>query len=152
MRKPEQLAWDQMRVAMEPFWVAQRHEDKHSVGIPDLSFSLSGGRTGWVELKAADDRGRFRIRPAQILWARRRAALGTDCLLMVRSSVGWAGINYRHAEFPGQSFDSVASAGHFGTAVEVFSNCMEIGYGRLQNIRRGCSKNDEIDRQRSFAY
>jgi len=49
MRKPEQQLWDYLKRGMLLKWEAQRHEDKYSTGIPDVSYSI--GRHGWIELK-----------------------------------------------------------------------------------------------------
>lgn len=42
--------WDYLRKGMKGYWDAQRHEDKLSKGIPDVSYGL-WGTGGWVELK-----------------------------------------------------------------------------------------------------
>lgn len=46
----EAALWDRTRDGMSPWWHAQRHEDKHSLGIPDVSYGF-GGSDGWLELK-----------------------------------------------------------------------------------------------------
>ena len=50
MRGNEAIFWRYLSSVMKGFWEVQRHEDKHSVGIPDLSFTIN--RHGWMELKA----------------------------------------------------------------------------------------------------
>lgn len=46
----EHLLWERIRGGMGPRWDAQRHEDKYSTGIPDVSYGCRG-RDGWIELK-----------------------------------------------------------------------------------------------------
>lgn len=48
---PERLLWEQIRAGMGYAWHCQRHEDRFTVGIPDVSFGI-GGRDGWMELKS----------------------------------------------------------------------------------------------------
>jgi len=50
-RDPEQQLWDDIRGAMVGRWHAQRHEDRYSTGIPDVSFGIGRRSDGWVELK-----------------------------------------------------------------------------------------------------
>lgn len=45
----EARLWEYLRDGMGPRWVAQRHEDKYSTGIPDVSYSTNCH--GWIELK-----------------------------------------------------------------------------------------------------
>lgn len=49
MQDPEHKLWVYIRDGMGNRWLPQRHEDKHSVGIPDLSYCIN--RSGWMELK-----------------------------------------------------------------------------------------------------
>lgn len=50
MRKPEQKQWDYLSRQMSGLWDAQRHEDRHSPDVPDVSFAMQG-IDGWLELK-----------------------------------------------------------------------------------------------------
>ena len=86
MRKPEQLAWVNMRREMSGLWVAQRHEDRFTCGIPDVSFVLPGGVGGWIELKAGD---RFKVSPEQIQWMLLRARYGQCCILAAWDGRVW---------------------------------------------------------------
>lgn len=45
----EARLWQYLRTGMGSAWEAQRHEDKLTSGIPDVSYSMS--RHGWIELK-----------------------------------------------------------------------------------------------------
>lgn len=78
-----------MRREMGRDWDAQRHEDRYSVDIPDVSFALPHGVAGWVELKAEGKSGEFEVSPGQIRWMLRRARLGVRCVLMARAAGGW---------------------------------------------------------------
>lgn len=41
--------WKYLARTLGGMWEAQRHEDKHSIGIPDLSYATD--HHGWIELK-----------------------------------------------------------------------------------------------------
>ena len=41
--------WDKLSKGMGAMWEAQRHEDRYSTGIPDVSYSMK--YHGWIELK-----------------------------------------------------------------------------------------------------
>jgi hypothetical protein len=43
--------WSDIQKGMLTRWHAQRHEDKHSTGIPDVSFGIQKRSDGWIELK-----------------------------------------------------------------------------------------------------
>jgi len=46
----ESTFWAYLRKGMKGYWHAQRHEDKLTLGIPDVSYGMRGVG-GWVELK-----------------------------------------------------------------------------------------------------
>jgi hypothetical protein len=52
--KPEQKMWDYLTAAMRGRWDAQRHEDKLSNSVPDVSFACQGV-DGWLELKTIEE-------------------------------------------------------------------------------------------------
>jgi hypothetical protein len=90
MRKPEQKQWDAVARTMDRYWDAQRHEDKYSDGIPDVSFAYRG-TDGWLELKVIP---RFpknedhpisipHLRPAQVNWMEKRARWGNGKVFML---------------------------------------------------------------------
>ena len=71
--KPEQIAWDVLARQMRGRWRAQRHEDKYSPDIPDVSF-VAGRYSGWIELKAAQGWDEsLEMRPGQLNWLMERA-------------------------------------------------------------------------------
>lgn len=51
MNQRERNFWNWLDTQMCRYWHSQRHEDKYSTGIPDVSFALNG-IDGWIELKA----------------------------------------------------------------------------------------------------
>jgi len=53
-------------------WVWQRHEDRLSAGIPDISF-VSPNSAGWLEMKATILDRKIKIRTKQINWLCDRA-------------------------------------------------------------------------------
>lgn len=50
----EKQLWAFIRSKCRGKWLAQRHEDRVSVGIPDVSFALQGIGHGWIELKSVN--------------------------------------------------------------------------------------------------
>lgn len=81
-RKPEQLVWDRLRSAAGNRILFQRHEDKLSAGIPDLS-GVSHGIQFWCELKAEGRGGKICLRQSQLNWMLRRSQFGILCVLLV---------------------------------------------------------------------
>ncbi len=86
--------WVYLASKMRGLWDAQRHEDKYSVGIPDLSFAVRlDGRAvdGWIELKTilaypTWDRTRIKIRhlkAEQVNWMERRARSGSGSVFLL---------------------------------------------------------------------
>jgi hypothetical protein len=53
VRIAEKLVWDRMKRARPLTVVFNRHEDRVTPGIPDVSYSAYG-RRGWIELKWLD--------------------------------------------------------------------------------------------------
>jgi len=130
MMNPEQAAWAQLRLAMDDYWVAQRHEDRFSVGIPDVSFVLPGGQGGWIELKAADPNGKVAIRRSQIVWMHRRVEFGAVCFIMIRGASGWVAIDFGAVGAGAirsiKTFADAVRIGHFdGRPVEAFNLAWE---------------------------
>lgn len=69
-------------------WHVQSHEDKYSLGIPDISFGARGVN-GWIELKQARESKTGIIKPQkftapQINWLGRRQRHGGNCFVMVK--------------------------------------------------------------------
>lgn len=72
-------------------WDVQSHEDKHSEGIPDLSYG-AGGTGGWIELKQikmfpTDDQKVIKpehFAPGQVNWLRRRGKRAGNCFVFVK--------------------------------------------------------------------
>ena len=83
----EARLWDQFRSGMAGRWDAQRHEDRYSPGIPDVSYGIGSHADGWIELKYLPKLPRAReapwsfprghLRPDQVNWMTRRARTGT---------------------------------------------------------------------------
>lgn len=82
--------WVHLAAQMRGRWDAQRHEDRYSVGIPDLSFAL-GGVDGWLELKTIPawpirKATKVRVRhltPEQVNWLGRREAAGFGAVFLL---------------------------------------------------------------------
>lgn len=78
----EASLWRYIRDGMGSRWHAQRHEDRLSAGVPDVSFALDGV-DGWLELKVLsrwptrpETPVRLGLRADQALWLRDRAKVG----------------------------------------------------------------------------
>jgi hypothetical protein len=94
MRKPEQLLWDSLKRTMGTLWRIQRHEDKHSPDVPDLSYSCRRC-SGWLELKVLDkwpasptaplDFALSHFTLSQRSWLRRHGEMGSGhCYLLAK--------------------------------------------------------------------
>ena len=93
MQKPEQLVWQSLRpLLVAAGAVVQRHEDKYSVGIPDVSV-VYGGRSGWIELKAArTSHTPLKLRDAQHNWMASRTNAGCPSFILAHVAGGrWYG-------------------------------------------------------------
>lgn len=82
-RKPEQLVWDSLRLKSLGKILFQRHEDRFSAGIPDLSGAMHGVQF-WCELKSAPNSGRLLLRQRQLNWMAERSEHGVPCMLLAR--------------------------------------------------------------------
>ena len=77
---PEQKAHAALQREMGGRWHYQRHEDKYSSDVPDISFAYLG-QHGWIELKAAKDNEAIKLRPGQLNWMLKR---GGNAFLIIR--------------------------------------------------------------------
>jgi hypothetical protein len=94
----EQTFWKYLKLGMGTRWHAQRHEDKHSSGIPDVSYGilvtgrLERGVNGWIELKTIPF---WPVRPETIvrvdhytqeqrIWLKQRGETGGRCFLFLK--------------------------------------------------------------------
>jgi hypothetical protein len=85
--KPEARYWRTISSGMGTRWLAQRHEDRHSNSIPDVSFTTN--RHGWIELKclAKYPKGVLKINhltPGQRNWLKSRGAMSGNCWILVK--------------------------------------------------------------------
>jgi hypothetical protein len=78
----EDTFWSYLRKGMAGRWDAQRHEDKMSLGIADVSYGLKGC-DGWIELKVVetwpkreDTPIRVNLSQEQVIWLRQRGRAG----------------------------------------------------------------------------
>lgn len=86
IKKREGTFWDFLNDKMGNRWDVQRHEDKYSVGIPDLSYGINGVN-GWIELKACPKwptKGIPYYTPAQANWLTARGKKGGRCFILVK--------------------------------------------------------------------
>jgi hypothetical protein len=86
----EKSLWEMVSAAMYGLWHVQRHEDKHSVGIPDVSFGMKNFN-GWIELKHLEKwppSGNIikipHFTPQQANWLFDRDLSGGNCWLLLR--------------------------------------------------------------------
>jgi len=86
----ETALWNKLNKGMGKRWFAQRHEDKFSAGIPDVSY-VYGGQTGWIELKYMEkepvcDTPNWDIRnfrPAQRVWMDQQLKYGNRRVFII---------------------------------------------------------------------
>lgn len=114
-REPEQRVWDSLALRTRPRILWQRHEDRYSAGIPDLS-GVFKGRTFWCELKAATGGRALGLRQRQLNWMLERHEHGAPCILLVRRAPNeWAGCAVdkgNHARLTaGAGFDDIVYMG-----------------------------------------
>ncbi len=86
MNKPERAFWKWLDSATTGLWHCQRHEDKYSVGIPDISYG-AGGVNGWIELKAYDKwpvKTLSHFTSKQANWLTNRGERGGHCFIIIR--------------------------------------------------------------------
>lgn len=86
MLRIEAEFWDYISAVMGGKWDAQRHEDKYSVGIPDVSYGLLGVN-GWIELKAYrkwPTNGIPKFTSKQSNWLKNRGKHGGKCFVLIR--------------------------------------------------------------------
>lgn len=87
----ETQLWRYLKNGMRGRWDAQRHEDKFSTGVPDVSYALEGV-DGWIELKSLSKWParestpvRIGLRKEQSIWLAQRAQSGNGrCFILVR--------------------------------------------------------------------
>jgi len=91
---------------MGNLWEAQRHEDKYSTGIPDVSYATD--HHGWIELKSVEVKDENRVvriphfTPAQKAWAKRHGARCGKVWTFIR-------VNRHHFLFGWWSVDRVGA-------------------------------------------
>lgn len=96
MNHRERAFWQWLDGKIGNLWHAQRHEDKHSVGIPDVSYGCRGTQ-GWIELKsltAWPRKGFPALSVEQANWLTRRGKVGGNCYLLAEIDdfillIGW---------------------------------------------------------------
>lgn len=87
----ERILWQYLARSLRGRWHAQRHEDRLTPGIPDVSWACEG-KDGWLELKAlrawpkrADTPVRVGLTAEQAAWLEARGRLGGGrCHVLVR--------------------------------------------------------------------
>lgn len=114
-RKPEQLVWDSLRLKSLGKILFQRHEDRYSAGIPDLS-GVRRGVQFWCELKHAEKSKKLLLRQRQLTWALERSAHGVPVILIARREPHeWAGCSVDESTYPelikGIDFNGLAFLG-----------------------------------------
>jgi hypothetical protein len=88
--KDEKALWSYISSQMGNIWDAQRHEDKISTGIPDVSFGLQGVN-GWLELKHVKKYPKKSTTAVRIKhftsdqknWLKRRQKFGGNCWVLI---------------------------------------------------------------------
>lgn len=131
MRKAEQRLWDTMKKhAQRHEVVLERVENVVADGMPDVHVMAKGGHLTWVELKAPHRPkrpttrllGAEGLRPAQINWHLRAAALEVQTWILIRDDTGaLLLVAGRHAgEINDWPFDKVQFYAHAQTWETIF--------------------------------
>jgi hypothetical protein len=89
-RRTEAAFWSYLSDVMSPYWAAQRHEDRYTKGIPDVSYSMSRVN-GWIELKSitVDLKSIIKIphfTNDQRQWLKRHGRRGGNCYLFIEAN------------------------------------------------------------------
>jgi hypothetical protein len=90
----EQQLWSFLLSKLKGGGIFQRHEDRISQGIPDVSFSIRGIGHGWIELKAVGG-----VPPADVVrlphftdlqraWIHTHGSVGGACFVLVAVGEG----------------------------------------------------------------
>jgi hypothetical protein len=91
----ERALWNYIRGGLKSDWYLQRHEDRISAGVPDVSYS-GWGTGGWLELKVLKRWPARKMTPVKIgltkeqaLWLRQCGKHGNgNCFILLRVGRG----------------------------------------------------------------
>lgn len=94
MRKAENTFKKYLLKKMGTRWSVQSHEDRFSIGVPDLSYGAEGVN-GWIELKQLKDwpkreatkvplKSAAHFSVEQVNWLLKRGKKGGNCYLLVK--------------------------------------------------------------------
>ena len=124
--KPEHKYWNKyIEPRMRTAWDAQRHEDKISLGIPDVSFGICSSNfekiNGWIELKYVKEYPKRETTPVKLPhftpfqrnWLKKRQRYGGNCWLLF-------GVHDDNFIFEGNQTDGV---GKTYTKKHLYANC-----------------------------
>lgn len=115
MNKPEKALWNYVSAGMNNRWDCQRHEDRYSKGIPDVSYGINGVN-GWIELKISKQ-GKVNISQEQINWAISRGSRGGRCFVLIRDD------SFNHLLVPYTLIKELKTTIHPLTKWEKLSGC-----------------------------
>lgn len=105
----EASLWQYLKNGMKDSgWDATRHEDKMTIGVPDISFGLNMVN-GWIELKALygwpknpATKVKFGLSEEQVWWINNRNKKGGHCFIFVRIKRDYLLIDGMYAVFDGK--------------------------------------------------
>jgi len=91
MAKRENRLKNYLLEMMGTVWDAQSHEDRFSLGIPDLSYGVAGVN-GWIELKQVEKYPKKsstpidlkHFTPSQVNWLRKRGKRAGSCFILIQ--------------------------------------------------------------------
>jgi len=105
----ESTFWAYLRRGMKGYWHAQRHEDKLTLGIPDVSYGARKAN-GWIELKylpAWPKQAKTEVKiehytTEQKRWLRNRGQYGGLCWLFLRVGDEFMLFDWQQAQLVGK--------------------------------------------------
>lgn len=111
----EKNLWTNIRTGMGSRWIACRHEDSVTPGVPDVSYTIARGSsavTGWIELKDVpawpkDPSVPLRVdhfTSEQRIWIRQRGRVGGLCWILIRVGTDYLLFDWVAAEHLGKDW------------------------------------------------
>lgn len=131
--------WDYLSCGMGNRWEAQRHEDKLTSGIPDVSYSMNGVH-GWIELKylSKPPNGNSAIMvikhytPDQRNWIERHGKAGGRVFILLRVDTTYMLFDWKDTRYVGR----VSYKQHRGMAIGLWDYGLDFDHLHLLLLKQ----------------